>query len=167
MARTPDKDKLQSFRFRVFEVAGGADVFANEAPVAGFTSVTVPGITIEMSEHRTGTEDFAHKYPGIANVEDATMTRGIYLGDTTFYNWVMAKVLGGEPFRTDLEIRIYNQQKPGRIVDDPHSRRVICHDCFPTTVKLIGDLDASSSDVNVQEITCAVERVTLDAPATV
>jgi hypothetical protein len=32
-------------------------------------------------------------------------------------------------------------------------------------VKLIGDLDATSSDVNVQEITCAVEEVELDAPA--
>lgn len=164
MSRTPAEDYLQSFRFRVFEVEGGPGVFGGESPIAGFNNVTTPNITIESSEHRTGNEVWTKKHPGVPTVEDCTMTRGILLGDTTFYDWVMAKLFGRQPYRTDLEIRVYDQTSPGTSPDDAHARRIVMKNCFPTSVKLIGDLDATSSDVNVQEITCAVEEVELDAP---
>lgn len=166
-SRTPAEDYLQSFRFRIFEVEGNADVFAEESPVAGFNNITTPNITIESAEHRTGNEVWTKKHAGVPTVEDCTMTRGILLGDTTFYDWVIAKIFGRAPYRTDLEIRVYSQTAPGVQPDDAFARRMVLKNCFPTSVKLIGDLDATSSDVNVQEITCAVEEVELDAPDSV
>jgi phage tail-like protein len=167
MSRTVAEDLLQSFRFRVFEIAGEASVFENEDPVAGFNTVTTPNITIETAEHRTGSEVFTKKYPGVPTVEDMTMTRGIALGDTTFYDWVMEKYLKRSPFRTDLQVRLYNQEKDGTVIDDQHARQLTCSECIPQSVKLMGDLDASSSDVNLQEVTVALEEIELDAPDSV
>ena len=165
--RSVQEDYIQGFRFRVFEVEGGAGVFGGENPVAGFNNVTTPNITVEVAEHRTGNEIWTKKFPGVPTVEDATMTRGILLGDTTFYDWVIEKYLNRQPYRTDIEIRVYNQQAPGVNPDDPYSRRIILKNAIPNSVKLVGDLDATSSDVNVQEIGVACEEVVLSAPESV
>ena len=96
--RSVAEDQIQSFRFRVFEVEGGAGVFAEEVPVAGFNTVTTPNLTIEQAEHRTGAEKYTRKFPGVPTWEDCTMTRGILYQDTTFYNWAINKYT---PFMTN------------------------------------------------------------------
>lgn len=165
MPRSVIEDQIQSFRFRVFEGADGAGVFAAEEPVAGFNTITTPNLTFETAEHRTGTEKYTRKFLGVPTWEDCTMTRGILMGDTTFYDWAINKYLDKTPFRTDLSIRVYNQAQDGwTSADDQHIRAITMRNCIPTSVKLLGDLDASASDVNVQEITTAVEEVELDAP---
>ena len=68
MARSVVEDQLQSFRFRVSELSGGADVFAGEAPVAGFNTVTTPNVTFETAEHRTGQDKFTRKFLGLPGV---------------------------------------------------------------------------------------------------
>lgn len=163
--RSVAEDQIQSFRFRVFEVEGGAGAFAEEVPVAGFNTVTTPNLTIEQAEHRTGAEKYTRKFPGVPTWEDCTMTRGILYQDTTFYDWAINKYLGKTPFRTDLEVRVYNQEGDGwTSEDDDFIRKIIMRNCFPNSVKILGDLDASASDVNVQEITVAVEEVELVTP---
>ena len=167
MSRSSAEDVLQGFRFRIVEVEGNAGVFADEAPVAGFNNVSFPNITIEGAEYRTGNEVWARKFGGIVTVEDSTMTRGILLGDTTMYNWVMNKYLGRVPYRTDFEVRVYNQETLGIDPDDKPARTMIYHNAIPNSVKLMGDLDASSSDVSLQEVGVSLEFITLDAPASV
>jgi len=166
MPRSVQEDYLQNFRFRVFEVAGGADVFKNEEPVAGFNNITMPGVTLEVGEHRTGKDQWTKKQPGVPTVEDCTMTRGVLLGDTTFYDW-MKKYFERKPFRTDLQVRQYNQEGNGFDPNDKFAREMTLRNCFPTSIKLMGDLDATASDVNIQEITCSVEWPELEAPATI
>jgi phage tail-like protein len=161
MARTVAEDHFQSYRFRVFEVDGNAAaVFAGETPVAGFTTVTTPEVTVEMAEHRTGSEKYTRKYPGPPTYGEGTMTRGLLKGDNTFYNWLQ-KYLTGQPFRTDLIVRMYDQT--AWAVDGGVPEEFIAEEkwkeCFPNSIKLMGDLDASGADVNIQEITVAVEEV--------
>lgn len=164
MPRSVAEDQIQSFRFRVFELEGGAGVFAGESPVAGFNTVTTPNLTFETAEHRTGNEKYTRKFLGPPTWEDCTMTRGILMGDTTFYDWAINKYLNKSPFRTDLEVRVYNQEGDGTSEDDQHIRKITMRNCLPSSVKIMGDLDASASDVNVQEITTALEECELDAP---
>ena len=166
-ARTPAEDYIQGFRFRVFEIEGNIGVFGDESPVAGFNNVTIPSITIETAEHRTGNEIWTKKQPGIPTVESATMTRGILLGDTVFYDWVIEKYFGRQPFRTDLEIRVYNQQAPGVSPDDQHAKSITFKNSIPSSVKLLGDLDATSSDISVQEIGVECEELGFDSPESV
>jgi phage tail-like protein len=163
MARTTAEDQIQSFRFRVFEDASGPGIFADENPIAGFTTVTTPEITSEMATHRTGSEKTTKKFLGSVEYGDGTMTRGILLGDSTFYNWI-ERYRNKQPFRTDLEIRVYNQEGDGTSPDDQHVKSQTWRECIPTSVKPLGDLDAASADVNLQEITVAVEEVEIDSP---
>ena len=161
--RSVAEDQIQSFRFRVFEGADGAGVFAGEEPVAGFNNITTPNLTFETAEHRTGIEKYTRKFLGIPTWEDCTMTRGVLVGDTTFYDWAINKYLNKSPFRTDLSIRVYNQEGDGwSSSDDAAVRGITMRNCIPTSVKILGDLDASASDVNIQEITCATEEVELE-----
>lgn len=159
MARTVSEDQIQSFRFQVFEIDGGAGLLGAENASAGFTTVTTPEITVETAEHRTGSEKNTKKFPGPPSFGDGTMTRGILRGDTTLYQWFRA-YMEGRPFRADLEIRVYDQTSWGV---EKGSEVVVAKEkwfeCIPTSYKLLGDLDASASDVNMQELTVAVEDV--------
>ena len=165
-ARTAAEDQFQNFRFRVFELDGEpAGVFADESPVAGFTTITTPEVTMEMSEHRTGSEKLTKKFLGPPTYGDGTMTRGLLKGDTTFYQW-MQKYLTGQPFRTNLVIKVYDQtswQADG--VPDEAIAEQTWKNCIPTSLKFLGDLDASGADVNVQEATVGVEEVEFSNPA--
>jgi phage tail-like protein len=163
MARTTAEDQIQSFRFRVFEVEGGPGIFADENPVAGFTTITTPEATAEMATHRTGSEKTTRKFLGPVEYGDVTMSRGILLGDSTFYNW-LERYRNKQPFRTDLEVRVYNQEGDGTSPDDQHVKSQTWKECIPTTVKGLGDLDSASADVNVQEVTVAIEEYELESP---
>lgn len=159
MARAQADDLLQSFRFRVVDVDGSFI-----SATAGFNSVTTPNLTLEAAEYREGNRKYTKKQPGVPTVESVTMQRGIALNETQFADWILKKVLGGKPYRTDLMINVYNQEKTGENVDDAASRQITCSECFPTSVKLIGDLDATSSDINLQEVEAACEEVALTLP---
>ena len=163
MSRQTVDDYLQNFRFRVGEVEGGLGVL--EKPAAGFNTVTTPELTIEQAEHRTGIERYTKKLAGVPTWGDGTMTRGIMLGDTVFYDWVVNRYLNRQPFRADLQVDIFNQEVDGTIETDTPSRSEIWRECWPNSVKLMGDLDASASDANLQEITVSLEKVELVAPA--
>jgi len=158
MARTVAEDNLQSFRFRVFEVEGNINIFGNESPMAGFNNVTMPNMTIEVAEHRTGNETYTRKFLGVPSVEDMTMTRGLLLGNTSLYDWVK-RYLNKQAFRTDFEIRVYNQENPGVNPDDKPAKTMVVRNAIPISIKSIGDLDATSSDVNMQEIGVACESI--------
>jgi phage tail-like protein len=160
MSRPQADDLLQSFRFRVVAVEAG---FIDAT--AGFNQVTTPNITVEVGEYREGNRKYTKKQPGVPTVEAMTMQRGIALMETQFADWLLEKLLGGQPYRTDILVNVYNQQNTGEVDSDPIARQIRGAECFPTSVKLIGDLDATSSDINLQEIEAACEEVHLQLPA--
>jgi phage tail-like protein len=162
MPRLPSKDYLQNFRFRVMEGDGNIGALG-PGPVAGFSSVTVPEITVEMTEYRIGNEVWSKKLRGIATIEACTMIRGIMLGDSIFYAWVMDRVFGRQPYRTKLVVNQYNQVVDGTKDEDVPSRQITMENAFPTRVKLMGDMDATASDVSLQEVEVAIERLGLVA----
>ena len=166
MTRPQADDLLQSFRFSV----SSTDDVLKEA--AGFNNVTTPEVSVESVDYREGNRTYTKKQPGVPTVEAATFTKGIARTDSSFWDWLKTKLLGGQPYRADIDIKAYGQSQPGAGVtgiNDMVLRQVTCLDCFPTRVKLIGDLDATSSDINIQEIECSVEEVLLsgvDIPLT-
>ncbi len=155
MPRAQSDDLLQSFRFRV----QGTEGFLDE--VAGFNNVTTPEISIEAAEYREGQRKYTIKQPGVPTVEAATLQRGIARTETAFYDWLSTELLGGNPYREDLLVNVYTQETTGENAADEAQRQIVCKEAFPTRVKIIGDLDATSSDINIQEIECACEEVVL------
>jgi phage tail-like protein len=156
MARPQADDLLQSFRFRVMETK---DTNFLES-VAGFNNVTTPEVSDEVAEYREGNKVYTLKFPGIPSVENITMTKGIAQKDGAFWDWALAAI-NKMKYRADLIINVYSQELPGVDPADSPSRQIVCKNCFPTRVKPVGDLDATSSDVNMQELEAVMEEMSL------
>lgn len=176
MARAQASDPLHNFRFHAR--AGGVDGLAaidalqpggvpspgvGDTAEAGFTAITTPEFTLEAAEYREGIKTYTEKYPGIPTVNDVTFSRGVARNDTAFLSWMLASIEGRE-YRTD--ITIFHATRSGRgYPHDPatnfpntETRRYICENAFPIRCKIAGDLDASTADVGIAEMDCAIER---------
>ena len=174
MPRASVDDFLQNFRFHVTtELASpdsDTDVLKYDAAVggvAGFQSVSMPGYSVNPAEYRDGISIFTVKQPGIPTAEDITMMRGVVRRDTVFLDW-MFRYFQGNAFRVDLYIHQWDQTgnpvaREGRwpaergAIDTDRERVTKLHNAFPTNVKPGGDLDATSDEISVAELTIAFE----------
>lgn len=153
MARAVETDPYHKFRFHVVDPAGG-----NLDPVAGFTTVTMPNVAVEVPVYREGTFKWTQKYPGVPTVGDVTMTKGIFKRESDFFNWVLKCVNGGEDYRADLVVNQYHISDEFGINGTP-TRATRLLETFAMDVKATDDLDSSSSEVAVQSLTLACEQV--------
>jgi phage tail-like protein len=180
MARAETTDFLQNFRFHVTTSSSGYNPLKfNQAGTgtggeAGFQSVSIPDISIEATEYREGTYKYTRKFPGPPTIADITLIRGVIVQDTKFYDWAVNTYSGGQ-YRVDLNILQYTRsdlatpQSPAQnsTVPTTASRIYKCYECLPTQVKPAGDLDATSGEVAMAELTVAMEYFTISntAPA--
>lgn len=173
MARAKALDKLHNFRFHVVVRGFGP----NTAPVlgtltnggqvtAGFMSCSAPEVTEEAVDYREGHFIYAQKFVGLPTVSDITLARGVALAEGTLWAWVKDVIEAGNEYRADVDIyHLHRDMKPttaspAPMPIDTNSTGMIKYEClnaFPTSFKTSGDLDASSSDVSVQELTMAIE----------
>ena len=156
MTRAQSDDLLQSFRYRVLETADSSFL----EPAAGFNSVTTPEINQEVAEYREGNRTWTMKFPGVPTVENVTLSQGVAQSSSNFWDWALS-ALNGLAYRADLLINVYSQQNPGINIEDPPAHQIMCKNTLATRVKPLGDLDATSSDVNLREIEGAMEEMAL------
>ena len=171
-ARSVASDFLQSMRFQVKCVGTGFTLDGPEGAQAGFMSVSTPEATIEAVEYREGTYNYPRKFPGNVTVADVSMSRGVALKDTAFWSWVSIVAHGEGEYRANIEIYHYNRSVLQKSVPTwaggtaPTTgyggRKYTLHEAFPIRCKVAGDLDASSSDISVQEIDVAFEYFSVD-----
>jgi len=193
MPRAAASDPLHNFRYHVRSVnaptipgAGATDILQpdgteagyviGEGSEAGFSSVTIPEITVEQAEYREGIRVYTMKFPGVPTIADITLQRGVARNDTAFFNWVLAAIEGNE-YRCDMNI--FHVQRPAlESVQDTSkganidvtgdgivSKIYKCRECSPARVKLAGDLDATTSDISIAELDVSLERVDVERPA--
>jgi len=156
MARAIDTDFYHNFRFHVVDPAGG-----NLDRVAGFKTCSVPDLSVDTSEYREGVYKYTRKFPGVPKVGECSLTKGVAKKDSDFQKWLFKCINGGQTYRTDMDILEYHIQDEWGI--DGHPSKVIhLKECFPSSVKLTGDKDASSSDVAIQEMTLMAEEVSAE-----
>jgi len=147
MARSINTDFLQLFKFRVAEPSN----FLN--PVAGFSSVSVPDFSEPEVTYREGLYVYTRKYPGIPEVSNVTLRRGVARSATDFYNWVLASI-NGQEYRTTVEIQHFHradQKQP--------SARYILKEAFAIRMKTSDDLDANTPDIAMEELEIAFEEL--------
>jgi len=193
MARPAATDYLHSMRFHVAVIAvgsGGNDAgylqggtgYSAEGmglAQAGFTTCSIPDLTIESVEYKEGTFIYPRKYPGNPALGECTFGRGVTRGDSSFWNWAVNSVEGSASveYRADLDIYHYHRDQilptaqttsgnPSATIDQASISRIYhLFETFPTMCKPAGDLDATSSEISIQEMTCAVERMTVEEVA--
>lgn len=176
MARAQATDFLSSMRFNVDVVGVGGVSFLQRPgstglPQSGFNNVSIPSINVEAVEYKEGTDIYSRKFPGNPSVDDVTLSRGVVRLDSSFYDWIRVVVEGSGEYRADIDIKQYHRDtslvRPfpttggvpnlTRIDTSTPARIIHCHEAFPTMVKPGADLDATSGEVNVAEMTVAIE----------
>jgi phage tail-like protein len=175
MARPKSTDFLHNFRFHVTVNFNGGAQLGTQAPkpTAGFNSVTVPEATQEAVEYREGHFIYTQKYSGLPSISDITLTRGVALKDGTFWAWMRDVIEGNSEYRADVSIfHFHRDAKPATNSDPsqeagPMATNVGTADkgfieyklfeSFPIRHKVSSDLDATGSEVSIQELDLAVE----------
>lgn len=157
MARAAATDPYLNFRFHVSDPAGG-----NLDPVAGFTNVSTPEISIEPAPYREGVMRWTQKYPGVQSVGEIQLTKGTVRRESDFFSWVLRVINGGvTEYRTDLMIMEFHITDEFGIKGAP-SRIMRARECWPQATKPMADKDASGSEVALQTLTISVEEVEIE-----
>lgn len=159
MARSIETDPYHEFRFHLVDPAGG-----NLDPVAGFTSVTMPDVSVEETTYREGTFKWTQKYPGIPTVGDVELTKGIFRRGSDFYDWVKKVIDGGQEYRTELILQEYHITDEFGINGTP-SRITRLRECWGKAAKPTSDKSADSSNVALQSLTISVEEIEVEQVA--
>ena len=131
---------------------GGAD----EGPAAGFSQVVLPSISIDVIEYRTGNdkESGNHKLAGLARYDNAILRRGI-IGSLNLYDWINQVRNGDANARRTVTITLLSEDLTAVVL----SWRLLR--AWPVKYSF-GDLDAKGTDVAVEEIVLAYERLEME-----
>lgn len=178
MARAKSTDYLHNFRFHVvitgFGDSGDDFKLGTGAPVvsAGFNAVTTPEATQDAVEYREGHFIYTQKYVGIPTISDITLSRGVALKDGTFWAWMKDVIEGNAEYRANVSIfhlhRDAKQTSDSATINefmqvnvgstDPGWIEYKLSQAFPIRHKVSSDLDATASEVSIQELDLAIEN---------
>lgn len=161
MARAASTDPYQNFRFQVVDPTGG-----NLDPVAGFTTVTTPNVSLNAVEYREGVYTWTRKFPGVPTVGELVLSQGIFKRNTQFFDWILRVINGGNrDYRSELVVNQFHITDEFGVNGTP-SRITTCRECFPTDVKPTGDFGGDDDAVQISEATFTVEEVEVELKAT-
>jgi phage tail-like protein len=177
MARAKSTDYLHNFRFHVvvqgFGAAGDAQLgsAATDGTVsAGFNACTTPEASQEAVEYREGHYIYTRKYSGLPTISDITLSRGVALRDGTMWQWMKSVIEGNEEYRANLRILHFHRDSKPATSSSPGnpntemkavetgSIEYRCQQAFPIRQKVSSDLDATGSEVSIQELDLAIEH---------
>ena len=177
-SRPKAQDFLHNFRFHVrvdgFGASGNSQLKTGEVtPSAGFNAVTTPEAAHDAVEYREGHFIYTQKFVGLPTISDITMSRGVALSDGTFWNWMKDVIEGNAEYRATISIfHFHRDSKPETSTTvgavntkqtiaagstDPGLIEYKCYEAFPIRHKVSSDLDATASEVSIQELDLAIE----------
>lgn len=154
MARAVALDPYQSSRFIVrFSDNMGAGI------EAGFTSISLPEVTVEHADYREGTNLYSQKYPVRPVYGSITLSKGVTKASSGLYKWIK-NCIEGKGYRANILIDQFHRTDIGGFQDFSKlkaSRRIECWYCLPVRYKPGTDLDANSSEISIEEIEFEIE----------
>jgi phage tail-like protein len=129
---------------------------STEGPEAGFQECGEIGMSVDVVEYRNGNEkeNSVRKLTGLARVNDVTLRRGI-IGSLSLYQW-LDQIRNGDAgaFRTVL-IHLLSEDHTATVLTwKLHRARIVRH--------VSGPFNAKNSDVAMEEMTLAYERLELE-----
>jgi phage tail-like protein len=170
-SRAKVSDYLHNFRFHVIVTGFGpfsdAKLIPGNSEVsAGFNACSVPEATQPAVEYREGHYIYTRKYSGLPSISDIALSRGVAKNDGTFWQWMKSVIEGNEEYRADLRIFHYHRDSKPQTTSPPSAEMPTneigsieykCHQAFPIRHKVSSDLDATGSEVSIQELDLAIE----------
>jgi phage tail-like protein len=127
-----------------------------EGPEAGFQECSEIGMSVDVIEYRNGNEkeNNPRKLTGLARVSDVTLKRGI-IGSLELYQW-LDQIRNGDAaaYRT-VTIQLQNEDHTAAVQTWKLLRARI-------TKHTSGPFNAKGSDVVMEELTLAYERLELE-----
>jgi phage tail-like protein len=127
-----------------------------EGPEAGFQECSGFSITVDVIEYRNGNDkdNSPRKLTGLARVSDVTLKRGI-IGSVGLYKWIDQIRNGNQSALRTVTIQLQNEDHTAIVMTWKLLRaRIVKH----TT----GPLNAKGTDVAMEELTLAYERLELE-----
>ena len=127
-----------------------------DGPEAGFQECSEIGMSVDVIEYRNGNEkeNNVRKLTGLARVSDVTLKRGI-IGSLDLYHW-LDQIRNGDAaaYRT-VTIQLQNEDHTAIVLTWKLLRARI-------TKHTSGPFNAKGSDVAMEELTLAYERLELE-----
>jgi phage tail-like protein len=127
-----------------------------DGPEAGFQECSGISMTVDVIEYRNGNdkENSPRKLTGLAKVSDVTLKRGI-IGSLNLYRWIDQIRNGDQSALRTVTIQLQNEDHTAIVMTWKLLRaRIVKH----TT----GPLNAKGTDVGMEELTLAYERLELE-----
>lgn len=183
MARSVANDYLQVHRFHLLDIpdsvlgALAGDVFLTSIPSwAGFSSVSIPEVSIEHEEVREGNLEHPFKFVKGVGFGNVVMRKGMTWYDSDFWTWVVKAVAGFYPPRKNFLLMQFapvaragsgaNELAKGffentRLQENPEvltgqnlsvAKAWWLEGCLPVSYKAGSDLDANSGAISVTEM---------------
>lgn len=127
----------------------------------GFSAATMPEVEIVTEQVNQGIMVPPIDIITGVTIGSVTLTRGVYVVDAEFYNWVRMAAAGetyGGMFRRDLLIILFKERVGFKIPDIPllpkgiPFRAYFMSDVIPVRYKPGSDLQGDSSELSLQEI---------------
>jgi phage tail-like protein len=150
MAVKRDRPYAQ-FNFLIDLGAGGTD-----GPEAGFQECSEIGMSVDVIEYRNGNEkeNGVRKLTGLARYPDVALRRGI-IGSLDLYQWLDDIRNGNQMAVRTVTVRLMNEDHTAVVQEWKLLRaRIIKH--------VSGPFNARGSDVAMEELTLAYERLELE-----
>jgi phage tail-like protein len=127
-----------------------------DGPEAGFQECSEIGMSVDVIEYRNGNEkeNNVRKLTGLTRLSDVTLKRGI-IGSLDLYHW-LDQIRNGDAaaYRT-VRIQLQNEDHTTTVQTWKLLRaRIVKH--------VSGPLNAKGSDVAMEELTLAYERLELE-----
>jgi phage tail-like protein len=125
-------------------------------PDAGFQECSGISMSVDIAEYRNGNdkENQPRKITGLARVSDVTLKRGI-IGSTRLYQWLDQIRNGDQTALRTVLIHLQNEDHSATVMTWKLLRaRIIKH--------VSGPLNAKGTDVAIEEITLAYERLEVE-----
>jgi phage tail-like protein len=127
-----------------------------EGPEAGFQECSGISMSVDVIEYRNGNEkeNAPRKLTGLARVSDVTLKRGI-IGSLGLYKWIDQIRNGDQAGLRTVVIQLQNEDHTAIVMTWKLLRaRIVKHTSGP--------LNAKGTDVAMEEITIAYERLEIE-----
>jgi phage tail-like protein len=127
-----------------------------EGPQAGFQECSEIGMSVDVIEYRNGNEkeNSVRKLTGLARYPDVTLKRGI-IGSLDLYQWLNDIRNGNQASYRTVTVQLLSEDHTSVVQEWKLLRaRIVKH--------VSGPFNARCSDVAMEEITLAYERLELE-----
>ena len=127
-----------------------------DGPMAGFSECSPIGQVVDVVEYRNGNEkeNNVRKLTGLTRVPNVTLRRGI-IGSTDLYDWLNEVRNGSQAALRNVTIQLMSEDRSAVVQIWKLLRaRPVSHQSGP--------FDARSSEVAIEELTLAYERLELE-----